>query len=91
LIAIKQDPSALSSQESTGPLSLIANRIVCILPLVHVRDLLFRGELGPIPFLDAEGIFVSSAEAQKLILGKGTELALESKARAVELRSPRSF
>lgn len=57
-----------------------------LLPLVHLRHVLFGNELISMPFLDTGGILAHDPAAEKALLSEALRLAASIKAGAVELR-----
>ena len=60
--------------------------VVGILPLIHLKHILFGNSLISIPFFDIGGLLASDEEAEKALLFKAINLAKNLKARNIELR-----
>jgi len=65
---------------------LDSNRVVGILPLVHLKHFLFGNSLISIPFFDLGGILADDNETEKALLSEAIKLAQELKAANIELR-----
>lgn len=71
------------------PVYLIARRgadIAGVLPLVHIRSLLFGNSLTSLPFLNYGGVIADSAEAGLALVAAAREEARDRKCDHVELR-----
>jgi FemAB-related protein (PEP-CTERM system-associated) len=62
------------------------NRIVGILPLVHLKHFLFGNNLISMPFCDLGGILANDEEIEKALLTEAINLGKELKVENVELR-----
>jgi serine/alanine adding enzyme len=60
-----------------------------ILPLVHLKHLLFGNSLISIPFFDFGGILADSEEAEKALLSEAIKLGRTLKVKNIELRQTR--
>jgi serine/alanine adding enzyme len=61
-------------------------KVIGILPLVHLKHLLFGNSLISIPFFDLGGILADAEETEKALLSEALKLAQELKAANIELR-----
>jgi FemAB-related protein (PEP-CTERM system-associated) len=66
-------------------------RVVGVLPLVHLRHAIFGNGLVSLPFLDAGGILADGGEAEQRLLAEAVGLGTELGARYVELRHERAL
>ena len=78
-------------QKSTEDLSgnsyeLNSNHVVGILPLVHLKHLLFGNSLISIPFFDLGGILADDENTEKALLSEVIKLGQELKVENIELR-----
>ena len=73
------------SQLSAMSQELGSNAVVGILPLVHLKHLLFGNSLISIPFFDLGGILADD-ESEKALLSEAIKLGHEIKANTIELR-----
>lgn len=62
------------------------NEVRGVLPLARIRSFNGRFDWISLPFLDDGGILAVDAESERALLDKAMELAVETKARAIELR-----
>jgi FemAB-related protein (PEP-CTERM system-associated) len=60
-----------------------------VLPLVHLKHLVFGSELVSLPFLDGGGVLASGGEAEKILLSEAVRLAWKVGAGRIELRHER--
>lgn len=63
-----------------------SNSIVGILPLVHVKSLIFGNQLVSMPFLNYGGILFDSPEAGTMLLEQATKICSNLEASRIELR-----
>lgn len=61
--------------------------VVGILPLIHMKSLLFGNTLCSMPFCEYGGVVANTAEAKKLLLDVACDLANKLKVDALEVRS----
>jgi FemAB-related protein (PEP-CTERM system-associated) len=76
LIAVKDAPRANGA----------SNSIVGVLPLVHLKHVLFDNALISTPFFDFGGILADNEQAEKMLLLEALSLARKVGAKKVELR-----
>lgn len=62
------------------------NRIIGVLPLIHLKHFIFGNSLISIPFFDMGGILADNEEIEKALLLKAVKLAKSLKVDCVELR-----
>jgi FemAB-related protein (PEP-CTERM system-associated) len=74
------------SVDSASPPSICG-----ILPLVHMKHILFGNRLISVPFFDMAGILADSPEAEQALLSEAIRLAGKLKANTVELRQTKPF
>jgi FemAB-related protein (PEP-CTERM system-associated) len=60
--------------------------VVGILPLVHIKHLLFGNTLISLPFLDYGGILADDEKTERALLAEAIKLGRKSKASCIELR-----
>jgi len=77
LLAERPPPSPSRGRESG---------IVGILPLIHMRSLLFGSDLVSMPFVDQGGMLWDDLPAARALLARAVALGRELKARSLELR-----
>ena len=65
---------------------LNSDNIVGILPLVHLKNLLFTNSLISIPFFDLGGILANDGKAEQTLLSQSIKLAQKLKVNNMELR-----
>lgn len=66
-----------------------AESIVGVLPLVHLKHVIFGNELVSLPFLDSGGILASCRDAEQILLSEAIRLGREVGARTIELHHER--
>ena len=66
-------------------------RVLGVLPLVHLRHAIFGNGLVSLPFLDGGGILADDREAEESLLAEGIKLGQQVGARYVELRHERAL
>jgi len=81
----KEDIST-AYQLSANSYELDSNRVVGILPLVHLKHFLFGNSLISIPFFDIGGILANDEETENALLSEAIKLGKELKANNIELR-----
>ncbi|HDN84296.1 MAG TPA: peptidoglycan bridge formation glycyltransferase FemA/FemB family protein, partial [Candidatus Aerophobetes bacterium] len=62
------------------------NRIVGILPLIHMKHFLFGNKLVSMPFFDMGGILADDEETEKALLTEAIQLGQKLKVKNIELR-----
>jgi serine/alanine adding enzyme len=67
--------------DSTAPRSIYG-----ILPLVHMKHIVFGNQLISIPFFDMAGILADSPEAEQALLSEAIRMGCKLKANTIELR-----
>jgi FemAB-related protein (PEP-CTERM system-associated) len=65
--------------------------IAGVLPLVHLRSLLFGNHLVSIPFFDSAGMLCHKREAAEALIAKALRLAGRLGARSIELRQSKAL
>jgi len=70
-----------------GDLAGVANSVVGVLPLVHLKHILFGNRLISIPFFDMGGMLAEAVEVEKELLKQSIELAKKLKVDHIEIRS----
>jgi FemAB-related protein (PEP-CTERM system-associated) len=66
-------------------------RIVGVLPLMHIKSLLFGCQLVSMPFLNYGGILADSEQSQNMMIEASIDLRFRLKASSVELRHQQPF
>lgn len=81
---------SIDSKNSIKPYALCpiqdSGRIVGILPLVHIKSLIFGNQLVSMPFLNYGGVLADGEEAGKLLLSEAIRLGQRLKVNKIELR-----
>jgi len=67
------------------------SRIVGILPLIHIKSLIFGNQLVSLPFLNYGGILAHSSDVGALLIEEAIQLALKLKTSHIELRQLNSM
>jgi FemAB-related protein (PEP-CTERM system-associated) len=80
LMALSSKSSALSTQHST---------IVGIMPLVHMRHVIFGNKLVSIPFFDMGGLLADNSEIERKLVEEAIRLGKQLKVDSIELRHTR--
>jgi serine/alanine adding enzyme len=70
---------------------LSGERVLGVLPVVHLRHAMFGNGLVSLPFLDGGGILADDREAEESLLAEGISLGRQVGARYVELRHEQAF
>jgi serine/alanine adding enzyme len=81
----KEDIST-AYQLTANSYKLDSNRVVGILPLIHLKHFIFGKSLISIPFFDIGGILANDEETEKALLSEAIKLGQELKANNIELR-----
>jgi len=87
-MAVRDGASIATGKGSVSRLS--AENIVGVLPLTHLRHVIFGNNLISLPFLDGGGILADCTEAEESLLFEAIRLAREIGASRVELRCERA-
>jgi serine/alanine adding enzyme len=62
------------------------SKIMGILPMVHIKSLIFGSQLASMPFLNYGGILADSPEVTNALVNEAVQLYLNLKASSIELR-----
>ena len=62
------------------------NHVKGVLPLIHLKHIIFGNNLISIPFFDLGGVIADNTEAKGLLIDKAIELGQQLRARTIELR-----
>ena len=79
-----RSPFHRGEADFTGELN--SNRVVGILPLVHLKHFLFGNSLISIPFFDLGGILADDVEMEKALLNEAIKIGHDLKVKDIELR-----
>jgi hypothetical protein len=79
-MAVRQEPTTATAKGASP-----AENIVGILPLAHLKHIIFGNTLIS-PFLDGGGILTDSKEAEESLLSEAIRLDLTIGANRIELR-----
>jgi serine/alanine adding enzyme len=69
-----------------APTEKNAFRLVGVLPLVHLKHLLFGNKLVSMPFFDLGGILADNQDIERALLSEAIKQARSLKAETIELR-----
>lgn len=86
LIASEGEEDTASSRMPEKAGQFIGNNILGILPLVHLKHIMFGNYLISLPFLDVGGILANCRSVEERLLSEAIKLAREVGAARIELR-----
>lgn len=69
-----------------GSASRLHERVVGVLPLIHMKHILFGNSLISMPFLDFGGVLADDGEVESRLLLEAVRLGIELKVNRIELR-----
>ena len=81
-----KENSIIVNKLSINSCELDSNRVVGILPLVHLKHFLFGNTVLSIPFFDMSGILAEDEEAEMTLLSEVINLGRKLKVKTIELR-----
>ena len=76
----------IALQESAGSSEKIHTEVVGVLPLIHLKHVLFGNSLVSLPFCDMGGVIADDDVAEAGLLRRAVQLARELRSKAIELR-----
>jgi serine/alanine adding enzyme len=74
--------NSMNPSNSVNP----SNRLIGILPLFHIKSLIFGNQLASMPFLNYGGILADDKESEIALLSEAVKLGKRLKASIIELR-----
>ncbi len=80
-----QPTTRVSPSNSSNPINSI-NQVVGILPLVHIKSLIFGSIFCSMPFLNFGGVCADNEEVEKLLLRESEKILRDKKGHYLELR-----
>jgi FemAB-related protein (PEP-CTERM system-associated) len=88
LMAVREVRTTAAGKEALA--GLRAQSVVGVLPLIHLKHVIFGNSLISLPFLDGGGILADSREAEESLLSEAIKLGLSKGADRIELRGERA-
>ena len=82
----KTNPEKADSKQSALSDQPLKTFVVGLLPLIHLKSIIFGNSLISIPFFDFGGILADDEKTEKALLTKAIEVAKELKIHNIELR-----
>lgn len=86
LIAIEENQIEPNSDSEVTIQNSTHNRVVGILPLVHLKQFIFGSSLISIPFFDMGGLLADKNDVQHILYTKAIELAISLNVQNLEVR-----
>ncbi len=89
LMAVKAETSTSNTHTETVNSDDIQERsttVVGVLPMIHLKSILFGNKIISVPFFDMSGILADDADVEKTLLSEALRIARRVKADQLELR-----
>jgi len=86
---IAREDSRTTAQSNLDSKEQQSGQLIGILPLIHIKSLIFGNKLISIPFADCGGILAKSREAESKLLSEAIRLMMELGVDGIELRNVR--